>query len=69
MPRRGRSRERSPSVDEEVSLQSVLDVVDKCETWGELLRNDFLFEIGIYEDIMYLKELWKSKQKKDIQPE
>ena len=64
--RRGRKRERTPSPvsEDEVGFTDILSIVRGCETWGQLMRSELLFEFDFYTTHMdWLRELWKTCKK------
>lgn len=65
--KRGRKRERTPDFSDEeeepLSLREVERHIRKCETWGDVIRIDALFEDGIYEaHLPWLKQLWETRE-------
>ena len=52
-------------LDENFTLSDVLKVVDSHKTWHDLLRDERLFEAGIFEtDFNWVKEVWKTRKDK-----
>jgi hypothetical protein len=65
---RGRKRERTPDdyesdydSEDDVRMPDIIAIVNGTKTWAELLRNPIFFEFDIYNNMDWLKELWKTR--------
>jgi len=65
-----KQRPRSPSPESEVSeldenftLSDVLNIINHHKSWHDLIRDERLFEAGIFEtDFEWLKEVWATRK-------
>ena len=47
--------------EEEMGLKDMLKIFNSHKYWDLLLRDERLFESGIFEDLDYVRELWKTR--------
>ena len=62
---RGRKRERTPSCDsrddDDVAIEDIVEEIESHESWRDVIRSPFLFDVGIIEELDWVREIWKTR--------